>query len=314
MRLKILSFLVVLLLSGVTWANGVVKLRITQIVAHPALNAVRAGALDSLKDQGFIDGETLEVSFENAHGNITTAAQIAQKFAGENPHAVLAISTPSAQTILSAVGKKIPVVFAAITDPVAAKLVKSLEKPGENVTGITDKPPFRRQFEFIQELLPKVQKIGVIYNPGEANAVAALEEIHRVAKDLGLEILESVAIRSSEVGMAARRLVGTVDAIFIPPDNTVVSGLDPVIQLGHQHHLPIFAADIMLVKRGTAPMVGFDYYETGRQAGQMLGRILKGESPEEISVESPEKLTLKINLEAAEKMGILMSEKLLKEN
>jgi putative ABC transport system substrate-binding protein len=285
---------------------------ITQIVEHPALTAVRKGVIEALKKQGYDPASSLELYYENAQGSIATAAQIAQKFAGDHPDAVVAISTPSAQTMVSAARGQFPVVFAAVTDPLAAKLVKSLDKPGVSVTGVVDRAPFEDQLALIRNILQEKKRLGVLYNAGEVNSVAALEMLKKAASDVGLELVEGNAAKSSEVGAVAQGLVGKVDAIFIPNDNTVVSSLDRVIKICEEAQIPLFAADITLVEKGVIATLGYDYEQIGYQTGEIVAIVLQGTDPSQIPVAMPKQKALYINKTAAQKIGLMIPDPLLK--
>jgi putative tryptophan/tyrosine transport system substrate-binding protein len=272
---------------------------ITQIVEHPALDACRKGVEDELKAQG------IEVTwtYESAQGNPGTAAQIARKFVGEAPDAIVAISTPSAQTVVAAT-KDIPVIFTAVTDPVGAKLVGDPKKPGGNVTGMSDLSPIAKHLDLIARITPKAKKIGVISNPGEANSVTLVGLLKEHAPARGMTIVEAAAPRSNDVLAAARSLVGKVDAIYVPTDNTVVSALEGVIKTGMENKLPVYAGDTDSVPRGAIAALGFNYYDVGRQTGTILARVLKGEKPGDIAVQGVEKTELAVNPKSAEAMGV----------
>lgn len=285
---------------------------VTQIVEHPALNAVRQGIQDVLKAHADSTNIDIRIIYENAQGSIPLAGQLAKRFSAEEGDVVVGISTPSAQTLKSALRGEKPLVFSALTDPVAAKLVRSVETPGDNVTGVTDLPPFAKQMSFIQETIPAIKRLGIIYNPGEANAVASLEFLTQVLESLGIELVASAINRSSEVAQATKRLLKDVDAIYIPNDNTVVSGLDAIVRVCHEAKMPLFAADILLVEKGLVGMVGFDYYSIGQQTGNLVKRILEGEEAGEIPVQNPTNLKLILNPEAGKKMGISFSEEAMK--
>jgi putative ABC transport system substrate-binding protein len=283
---------------------------VTAIVEHPALDACRDGVRDELKAAGFEEGKNLKFVYESAQGNPGTAVQIAQKFVGENPTVIVPISTPSAQAVISATSD-IPVVFTAVTDPLGAKLVPSLEKPGGNVTGMSDLSPIAKHLELIREITPNAKKVGVPFNPGEANAVTLVELLKEKAGPMGMEIVEAPAPKSSDVQAAAQSLVGKVDVIYVPTDNTIVSALEAVIGVGIDNKLPVFAGDTDSVKRGAIAAVGFDYYDVGRQTGKIVARILNGEKPGDIAVQGVEITQLFVNPGAAEKMGITIPESLV---
>jgi putative ABC transport system substrate-binding protein len=283
---------------------------VTAIVEHPALDACRDGIRDELKAAGYEEGKNLKFVYESAQGNPGTAVQIAQKFVGESPSVIVPISTPSAQAVITATSD-IPVVFTAVTDPLGAKLITNLEKPGGNVTGMSDLSPLGKQLELIQQIVPAAKKVGVPFNPGEANAVTLLGLLKEKARPLGLEIVEAPAPKSSDVQAAAQSLVGKVDVIYVPTDNTIVSALEAVVGVGVDNKLPVFAGDTDSVKRGVIAAVGFDYYDVGRQTGKIVARILKGEKPGDIAVQGVEITQLFVNPGAAQKMGVTIPEALV---
>jgi putative tryptophan/tyrosine transport system substrate-binding protein len=284
------------------------KIAITQIVEHPALDACRKGVEEELKAQG-ID---VKWTYESAQGNPGTAAQIARKFVGEAPDAIVAISTPSAQTVVAAT-KDIPVIFTAVTDPVGAKLVADPKKPGGNVTGMSDLSPIALHLDLIARITPNAKKIGVISNPGEANSVTLVGLLKEHAPARGMTIVEAAAPRSNDVLAAARSLVGKVDAIYVPTDNTVVSALEGVIKTGIESKLPVYAGDTDSVPRGAIAALGFNYYDVGRQTGAMVARVLKGERPGDIAVEGVQRTELAVNPKSAEAMGVTIPAEVIAE-
>jgi putative tryptophan/tyrosine transport system substrate-binding protein len=287
-----------------------ITVAVTAIVEHPALDACRDGIKDELKAQGFEDGKNITFVYESAQGNPGTAAQIAQKFVGENPTVIVPISTPSAQAVVAATSD-IPVVFTAVTDPLGAKLIGNLEKPGANVTGMSDLSPIAKHLELIKEVTPNAKKIGVPFNPGEANAVTLVELLKSEGAKMGYEIVEAPAPTSSDVLAAAQSLVGKSDVIYVPTDNTIVSALEAVIQVGADNKLPVFAGDTDSVKRGAIAAIGFNYYDVGRQTGQIVARVLKGEKPGDIAVQGVEITELYVNPGAAAQMGVELSSDLV---
>ncbi|WP_029007271.1 ABC transporter substrate-binding protein [Azospirillum halopraeferens] len=283
---------------------------ITAIVEHPALDATRDGVIAALKEAGFTPGETLTVNYQSAQGNPATAAQIARKFVGERPNVIVPISTPSAQAVVAAT-RDVPVVFTAVTDPVGAQLVRSMEQPGGNVTGLSDMAPVGDHVALITEILPNARRIGVVYNPGEPNSVTMVKVLKDEATARGLTVVEATATKSADVQAAGRSLVGKADAVYVPLDNTVVSALEALIQVGAQADLPIFSADTDSVERGTAASMGFDYFELGKQTGAVVARVLKGEKPADIPVRVASGTNLVVNPAAAESMGFAIPDSVL---
>jgi putative tryptophan/tyrosine transport system substrate-binding protein len=297
--------------ASVAPAQELKTVAVTQIVEHPALDAARKGIKDELADEGYVDGHNLDFLFESAQGNPATAAQIAQKFVGDRPDVIVPISTPSAQAVVGAT-KDIPVVFTAVTDPVGAKLVPNLEHPGGNVTGMSDLSPIGLHLDLIKEIMPDAKDLGVIYNPGEANSVTLIELLKKEAPARGLVIAEAVAPRSADVLAAAQSLIGQVDAIYVPTDNTVVTALEAIVKVGTDNQLPVFAGDTDSVPRGAIAALGFNYYDLGRQTGKMVARVLKGEKPGDLPVESVQTTQLFVNPGAAEAMGIKIPDAVIK--
>ncbi len=276
---------------------------ITQIVSHPSLNAIHKGIVDELAAQKYKEGENIRYMYEVAQGDMAIAGQIAKKFAGESPAVTVPISTPSAQTVAAAVRNK-PIVFAAITDPVGAKLVKSMGKSGTNITGLSDAIDVKKNLKIIHKFVPNAKRIGRIYNPGETNSVSVNNDFKQLFKGTDNTLVEAVATKSSEVLSAARSLVGKVDVIYIAHDNTTVSALEGVIKVAEQNDIPVFATDTDSVERGVLAGIGLNYYDVGREVGKRVASILQGTKPGDIPVTTVDKLNLFINLKAAEKMGV----------
>lgn len=284
---------------------------ITAIVEHPALDATRDGVIDALKAAGFTPGENLKVEYQSAQGNPATAAQIARQFVGARPDVIVPISTPSAQAVVAAT-RDIPVVFTAVTDPVSAQLVRSMDKPGANVTGISDMAPVGEHVALIQEIVPGAKRLGVVFNPGEPNSVAMVNVLKDEAAKRGMTVVNAAANKSADVQTAARSLVGKADVIYVPLDNTVVSALEGLLAVGAQAKLPVFSADTDSVVRGTVASLGFDYRQLGRQTGEVVVRVLKGEKPGDVPVALARGTDLFINPKAAAAMGVTIPDAVAK--
>lgn len=310
MRLISLAVAAVLALTLPAKADGV-TVAVTAIVEHPALDAVRKGVQDTLAAAGYKEGDNLTFLFESAQGNPATAAQIARQFAGEEPNVIVPISTPSAQAVVSAT-RDIPVVFTAVSDPLGAQLVKDMDKPGGNVTGLSDMSPVAEHVALIKEILPDAKTIGYLYNSGEANSVSLLAALKAEAEKAGMGVIESAATKSAEVQGAARALVGRADAIYVPTDNTIISALEGAVAVAEESKLPLFTADTDSVSRGSIAALGFNYYDVGKQTGDVVVRVLKGENPGDIPVKVAAGSDLIINSAAARKMGVKLPESVLK--
>lgn len=290
-----------------------IKIGIVQIVEHPSLDASRNGFLDALAENGYKEGENLVVNYENAQGDIPTLNSIAQSLADDEYNLILAIATPSAQAVANATkNTSIPVLFTAVTDPVAAGLVKSMDKPDTNLTGTTDMAPVAEQIQLIRDINPSVKNVGIIYNSGEVNSVVQVDLVKEVAEKLDLKIVEAVATNTSEVDQAAKSLVGQVDAIYVPTDNVVVTALEAVLQVAEKNNILVVSAEKDSVYRGAVATIGLDYYKLGRQTGEMALKILSGEAkPQDMPVEVQEQTDIIINLKAAKAANITIPKELL---
>ncbi|AVP57626.1 ABC transporter substrate-binding protein [Pulveribacter suum] len=298
-------------LAPAAHAADMKSVAVTAIVEHPALDAVRDGVKDGLKAAGFEEGKNLKWQYQSAQGNTGTAAQIARKFVGDKPDAIVAIATPSAQAVIAST-KNVPVVFSAVTDPVAAKLVKSWEPSKNNVTGVSDLLALDKQIDLIKQVVPNAKRVGMVYNPGEANSVVVVKEMKDLLAKQGMQLVEASAPRSVDVGSAARSLIGKVDVIYTNTDNNVVSSYESLVKVGQEAKLPLIASDTDSVKRGAIAALGINYRDLGEQTGRMVARILKGENPGDIKPETTTKMELFVNPGAAEKQGVKLPEALVK--
>ena len=280
-----------------------VTLGIIQFVAHPSLDAAREGFLDVLRENGYEDGSGLQVIHKDAQADMSIVQTIAQQFAQDEPDLILAIATPTAQAMANAT-KDIPILITAVTDPVSASLVESMDKPGGNVTGTSDYVSIAAQLELLQQIVPEAKNIGLIYNSGEQNSIVQADEVKKYAAEKGLNVVEATPTNSSEVLQAAQSLVGKVDAIYVPTDNTVVSALEAVVKVSYDNQIPMFPGEGDSVVRGGIATAGVNYYRLGRQTGEQALKILAGVNPAEIPVETQTEMSVIVNLKAAETVGI----------
>ena len=287
--------------------GGSYSIGITQIVSHPSLDAARDGFKEGLAEAG------IEATFDeqNAQNDQATATSIATRFAGADLDLVLAIATPSAQAVAASI-TDVPVLFTAVTDPVSADLVDSLDTPGANLTGTTDMNPVAEQIALVKRVAPDAQSVGIIYSSGEVNSEIQVELAREAAEQEGLEVVETTVTTTAEVLQAAQTL--DVDAIYVPTDNTVVSGLDSVLQTAEERRIPVIAGETESVTNGALVTYGLDYYELGVQTAQMAAAILtEGADPAALAVEEQQTPRLVVNPAAAERMGITLPQDLLDE-
>lgn len=287
--------------SGSTTPQAVLQVGIAQIVAHPSLDALRDGFKEGMARHGYVEGTNVVYDAKNAAGDQATLTNIATTF--KTKDLIVAIATPTAQAIAQAVPDK-PIFFAGVTDPVGAKLVTSLEKPGGNITGTSDFPPIALQLQLIRDTLPQARTIGLLYSSSETNSEIQASLVKAEAPKLGFEVKVATVVNANEVAQAATSL-GKVDAFFIGTDNTIVSSVEQVVQVAEQGKIPFFASDPDSVKRGAAAALAVDYKLQGIQTGEMAATMLKaGGKPADVPVQVSDDPQLSVNPAAAARMGL----------
>ena len=287
--------------------KDVFRIGISQFITHQSLDATREGFVDELAKQGYIEGKNIEIDLQNAQGEQRNLKTISQQLA-ESSDVVLAIATPSAQSLANTT-QTTPVIFSAVTDPVSAKLVESREHPGGNVTGTSDQSSdaISTQINLIKKVLPRAKTIGVLYTQSEPNSVVQKDEAKRLLEEKGFSVVEKTILDSNNVKAAAESLMAEVDMVFVPTDNIISSTMETVKQVSIKHKVPVFGGSTEMMAVGGLYNYGTNYKELGRQTARMLIRVLKGEKPENIAVELPEKLELHTNQEMADALGIDIS-------
>ncbi|MGE4193488.1 MAG: ABC transporter substrate-binding protein [Pseudodesulfovibrio sp.] len=296
-----------LLVASTAFAGKTYVVSVTQIVEHPALDAMRNGVADRLKEKGIDFNYNVHI----AQGNMATNTQIVSQIMGEQPDLVLAIATPGAQACAQKI-KETPIVFTGVTDPVSAGLVKDIQNSGgTNITGMSDFSPMDKHVALIREIVPAAKTIGIIYNSGEPNSVPNLKALKDEAAKVGMSVEEATIANSSGVYQAAKSLVGRCDVVYIGTDNTVVSAIESAVKVCTDNKLPLVVGDVDSVARGAIAAVAVDYYKMGLQTGDMVARILQGANPGSMPVEFLNDLNLHVNLKAAQAMGVTLPESLV---
>lgn len=287
--------------------KDVFRIGISQFITHQSLDATREGFVDELAKQGYVEGKNIEIDLQNAQGEQRNLKTISQQLS-ESSDVVLAIATPSAQSLANTT-QTTPVIFSAVTDPVSAKLVESREHPGGNVTGTSDQSSdaISTQINLIKKVLPKAKTIGILYTQSEPNSVVQKDEAKRLLEEKGFTVVEKTILDSNNVKAAAESLMAEVDMVFVPTDNIISSTMETVKQVSIKHKVPVFGGSTEMIAVGGLYNYGTNYEELGRQTARMLVRVLKGEKPENIAVELPEKLELHTNQEMADALGIDIS-------
>lgn len=274
-----------------------VKIGVTQIMEHPALDSARVGFEKALKDNGY--GEA-KLEYQNAQGDFGTAQMIANSFAQGKKDIIFAISTPSAQAAYN-VTKEIPILITAVTDAKAAGLV------GDNITGTSDATSIYKQLETITKLLPEAKKVGVIYNTSEQNSQVQVNSAKEEAKKLGLEIVETGVTTVNDMAVGLDSLLTKVDVLYTPTDNLVVSATPLVLDKANKANVPVIGCIEDQVVQGALVTNTIDYEKLGYQTGEMAVKVLKGTSPKDMPIETLKDTQLIVNKKSAQKYGIDLS-------
>ena len=288
------------------------KVGVTQISDHPSLDNCRNGFIEGLKEEGYIEGENLDIDFQSAQDVPANASQIAQNFASTGKDLVCGIATPSAQALYTACYEKnIPVIFNAVSDPVAAKLAVSETEAMYGITGRSDALPVEDQLKLIRVVLPEAKKIGILYTTSEANSVSTLETYKKLAPQYGFEIVESGVGQKSEIPQAADIILSKVDCVSNMTDNAVVASLSVLLEKANAAKIPVFGSEEEQVKNGCIASAGLDYFNLGIQAGKMAARVLGGEKVSDIPYETLKGSKLTVNSGVAAELGITLPEEIV---
>ena len=279
---------------------------IEQFAEHGSLDNCREGFLEGLAEEGLVEGENLTVEYKNAAADMGTAGQISDSFVSSDVDLLCGIATPSAQSCFNAaMDKEIPVIYTAVTDPLAAELADEEGNPVEEITGTSDKLPIQQQLEMIRTMLPEAETIGILYTTSEANSESAIKEYEALAEEYDFTIETAGITATADIPLAAQGLLEKVDCITNLTDNTVVSSLPAILEMANEAKIPVFGSEIEQVKIGCLAAQGLDYVELGRQTGKMAAQVLKGEKKaSELPYETIEEASLYINEKTAENLGI----------
>lgn len=290
-----------------------VNVGIVQLVEHGALDAANKGFVDGLAAKGYKEGQNIEFDRQNAQADQSNLQNIAHRFVSNNVDLVCAIATPAAQTMAN-VSADIPIVATAVTDYEAAKLVKSNEKPGTNVTGTTDMNPVDAQLDLLLQLVPDAKTIGTVYCSSEVNSQLQVDMLKKAAAAKGIEVKEATVSTVNDIQQAARSLVGEVEAIYVPTDNVLASAMPTLAIITQEAKLPVICGEGGMVKSGGLATLGIDYYKLGVQTGEMAADILSGKSkPADMAIQSQKEFTVIINKKYADAIGMEIPAKVLKD-
>ncbi|WP_105135068.1 ABC transporter substrate-binding protein [Streptococcus suis] len=283
-------------------SSDVVKVGVLQYMEHESLTAAREGFVAELEANGYKEGEKLVLDYQNAQGDQANLQTISEQLIDGND-IVLAIATPSAQS-LATVSTETPIVFTAVTDPLSAGLVESIEKPGGLLTGTSDQAPIDKQVELLGQAVPDAKTVGILYTTSERNSEVQVEQAKELLEKAGYKVVVKGITSSNEVQDATTSLMKDVDALFIPTDNTVASTMTMIGELSVEHKVPVIGGSTDMVDEGGLLTYGTNYEALGRQTAKMAIKIIEGANVSETAVEYPETVSLHVNEEMAQKLGI----------
>lgn len=286
--------------------NTSYTISIAQYAEHGSLDNCREGFILGLAAEGIVEGENLTINYQNAQADSGLSAQIADQFVSQDPDMICAIATPIALSCYNAaMDSEIPVIYTAITDPIAAQVATQDKMPVGNITGTSDKLPVDAQLQLIRDMLPEAKKIGILYTTSEVNSISTIEEYKEKAGDFGFEIVDMGISTLADLPMAVDSLLSKVDCINNLTDNTVVQGLPTVLAKANEKKIPVFGSEIEQVKNGCLAAAGIDYIELGKKTGEMAAKILKGEATaNEMPYETFEDAEIYFNQAVADNLSI----------
>ncbi len=292
--------------SGTDDGKAHYTIGISQFAEHGSLDNCREGFLLGLEEEGFVEGENLTVDYKNAAADMGTAGQIADSFVADKVDLICAVATPTAQSAYNAAqDREIPVIYTAVTDPVEAQLATEDGESVGEITGTSDKLPVEAQLEMIRALLPKAEKIGILYTTSEANSISAIEEYKKLAGKYEFELIEKGISTTADVALATDDLLSKVDCMTNITDNTVVASLPTILEKANEKKIPVFGSEIEQVRNGCLAAEGLDYIALGKQTGKMAAQVLRGEKKaSEMAYEIITEPRFYVNTKVAETLGV----------
>lgn len=317
-KIVLFAFAAVMMAGNVSAFGGkkkkdsTVKIGIVQLVEHPALDKNYQGFIDGLKEAGYVDGKNIKIDYQNAQGEQANCVTIAQKFVNGRYDLIFAIATPAAQAVAN-LTKKIPILVSSVTDPASARLVKSNEKPGTNVTGTSDLTPCAAQIDLIKKIVPNAKTVGIMYCSSEQNSEFQAKLAEAQCKKVGLNYIEATVSNSNEIQQVTQSLVGKVDVIYAPTDNMLAAGMATVSKVATDNKIPTIVGEDGMVQSGGLATFGIDYYELGKQTAKMAAEVLQGKkAPKDMPIQYLEKCEFSYNKGTLEKLGITLPSDLVK--
>ncbi|WP_099974164.1 tryptophan ABC transporter substrate-binding protein [Lactobacillus terrae] len=290
--------------------NDMPKIGVLQLMSHPALDEINRGLDDTLKKNGYIDGKNIKIEFQNAQGDQSNLRTISKQFVEDNVDVAVGIATPSVQSLNSATSN-IPIVMGAVTDPKGFGIIPSNTKPGGNITGVSDQAPIDQQLSLIKQIMPNTKTIGIIYTSSDMSATTEAKRMQKLAEKQNLKVNVKTINSINDLDQIATDLSQNVDAIYVPTDNTIASGMQLLSKIASQNNVPVFPAATTMVKDGGLATVGISQYELGQKTGEDVIKILKGKKPGDIPVTFIKNGHLILNEKQAKKLNIQFPDSLV---
>lgn len=283
--------------------NKEVKVGVLQLLSHPALDQIYKGLEDGLKKEGYEVGKNLKIDLQNAQGDQSNLASMGQKLVTDNNDILVGITTPATLSLSNATKDK-PIIMGGITYPVEAGLIKAEDKPGNNITGVSDRTPIKQQLEIMKKVLPNMKKVGILYTASEDNSVKQAQEAEKLAKELGLEVKVSTVANTNDIQQVTESLASQTDAIFVPIDNTIASAMATVAKVTDAKKIPVFPSADTMVADGGLLGLGVDQYQIGVETAKVVAKVLKGGDPKDMPIVLANEGVIYLNEAKAKQLGI----------
>jgi len=280
-----------------------VKLGVLQLLSHPALDAIYQGIQDELAKEGYEASKNLEIDFQNAQGDQSNLASMSEKLVSNKNDVIVGITTPATLSLAN-VTKDIPIVMGGITYPVEAGLIKDEKKPGNNITGVSDRTPIKQQLEIMKQVVPTLKTVGILYTSSEDNSVKQAKQAEEDAKALGLEVKVATIANTNDIQQVTESLASQVEAIFVPIDNTIASAMATVVKATDAKKIPVFPSADTMVADGGVLGLGVDQYQIGVETAKMVVEVLKGAKPADTPIKLANEGVIYLNEEKAKELGI----------
>ncbi len=312
MKKAIILLLLTISINYALMAENMKKVYINQIVQHPALDITVRGIIDGLEQNGYVNSKNVEIRVESAQASAALASQIATKFVNQGADIVVGVGTVPAQSFLKYTKEnRARLVFSSVTDPIQAGIVQNLEKPTQNISGVSNFVDLEPQLQLFQKIQPQLKTLGILYNPGEANSLSIYKRLQKICQTMGIKLVAQSANKTGDIPQAAIKLASSVDAIFISNDNTALAALPSIIAITNKVKIPVYVSDTDAVELGALAALGPNQYQVGLQTGKMVARGLNGEALNTIPVEFANQTELYLNKDAAALLGIKLPEAII---